>query len=119
MRKFWLVGVLVLVSASVAFAEAIGDPPMSDTPLLDPVAWIGFLGPILVFLFGQMIARIPQRWRAMIAGAIGLFFDVLIQLATDSEMPAGVITAMSGLALMVREMWNQNVTRPIKEGPSL
>lgn len=115
-----------LVTINVVVGSAASTPTAAPIASSDPLApssdyWdmaIMFVSPVVVWAIGHYFPKLPKVCLPLLTPVIGILAGIGVNIATDAHMGWWTMAKAGMLAVFVREVTNQTVTKGLQNRSS-
>lgn len=116
-RLLGLIGFAAAGTTLALMAQTNTVPPLPDLPGTVSEYWkyaIAALTPIIVWGVRKLVPKIPDRLLAASTPFVGLLLGLALNKIASLNLTWVDMTELGALAVFIREVINQNVTKPIE-----
>lgn len=116
-RLLGLIGFAAAGTTLALMAQTNNVPPLPDLPGTVSEYWkyaIAALTPIIVWGVRKLVPKIPDRLLAASTPFVGLLLGLALNKIASLNLTWVDMTELGALAVFIREVINQNVTKPIE-----
>lgn len=116
-RLLSLIGFIIAGTTLAVMAQTNTVPPLPDLPGTVSEYWkygIAAVTPVIVWAVRYIVPKIPSRLLAVSTPFVGLLLGLALKWLASVQLPWVDMVEAGALAVFIREVVNQNVTKPLE-----